>query len=213
MKKELIQVSVLAAAVLLLNGCGGSESSTAPSVATGTAFYVDSAVQGVTVTCGSTVSTTDVNGQFTYEEGQNCMFSIGEIQLRNESELYQGKVVMEDNVQTAQFLQSMDYDGNPENGIMIDPRTADVMAQNGVNQMPDTDQELADACVNMANANIGYQGDFVYEQEAREHMDRTREWYGENGYPDMDQHVGEPNTDHPDTDQHMDQPDSREDRH
>ena len=195
MRKNLIQVSVLTAAVLVLNGCGGSDSTTTPVAATGTAFYVDSAVEGVSVTCGSTMSTTDVNGQFMYEEGQDCMFRIGDIVLRRESDLYQDKVVMEDNLQTAQFLQSMDYDGNPDNGIMIHPQTAEVMAQNGISQMPNNDQELADACVNMQDANIGYQGEFVYEQDAQEHMNRTMEWYRERD------------------EQYMDQPDNHQDSH
>ncbi len=189
MKRALIKVSILTAVSLVLSGCGDSNSNAdAPVTSTGTAFYIDSAVEGVTVTCGSTISTTDVNGQFMYEEGKTCMFSIGEITLRNETGLYQDKVVIEDHIQTAQFLQSMDYDGNPENGITIHPQTETVMTQNGINQIPGTDAELADAVEYMGSANIGYHGDFVGEQEAQEHMDRTMNEYGNGKVP----HRGEP---------------------
>ena len=179
MKRKIINVSVIAAAVLLLSGCGGSDGGTvaATTATTGTAFYVDSAVEGVTVTSGSTVSVTDANGKFTYEEGKPCDFSIGDIHLRTETGLYQDKVVIEDHIETAQFLQSMDYDGNAENGIRIHPDTADIMAKNNIDQMPNTDQDLADACADMENANIGYQGGFVHEQDAQDHMDRTKNEY------------------------------------
>lgn len=196
MKRKFIHISVLTATVLLFSGCGDSnQSATVPVTATGTAFYVDSAVEGVTVTCGSTVSMTDVNGQFMYEEGQSCMFSLGNISLRTENDLYQDKVVIEDHIQTAQFLQSMDYDGNPENGIFIHSQTAEIMAQNGITEMPRTDQDIAEAVEYMGSANIGYHGDYVSEQEAQEHMDRTMGEYSGGEVP------------------HMGEPDGREDSH
>jgi len=191
MKRKLIQGSVLTASVLLLNACGGSSGGTASAVSTGTAFYVDSAVQGCTVTCGSTVSTTDMNGQFTYEEGKECIFTIGDIELRRENGLYQGKVIVEDQLKTAQFLQSMDWDGNPNNGIKIDPRTADVMAQNDIHQVPTNDQDLADACADMEDANISYMGSYVSWQDAQDHMDDTMEWYKDQYRDQYDRHYGD----------------------
>jgi len=181
MKRKLIQGSVFTTAVLLLSGCGGSDNggSTTSSIVTGTATYIDSAVEGCTVTCGSTVSTTDVHGQFTYEEGKECIFTIGDIQLRTESNLYQDKVIIEDKLQTAQFLQSMDWDGNPDNGIKILPETADVMAQNNIDQVPDTDKDLADACDDMNSSVNDYNGRYMDETEAQYHMDRTNEWYND----------------------------------
>lgn len=173
MKKRVIQVSVLVSAVLLFNGCGGGESATTPVTTTGTAFYVDSAVEGVTVTCGSIVSQTDRNGQFTYEEGKECTFSMGDIVLRREGGMYQDRVVIEDHIRTAQFLQSMDFDGDPENGISMHAETSDIMAQNGIVNVPETDQDLAEAVSYMENVNMGYQGAFVNEQDARDHLERT----------------------------------------
>lgn len=189
MKRELMNVSVLTAALFVLSGCGGSDGTSTATVgtATGTAFYVDSAVEGVTVTCGSQVTVTDKKGMFTYEEGKSCDFTIGKIHLRTENGLYQDKVVIEDHIETAQFLQSMDYDGNPDNGIHIHPDTADIMTKNNITQIPASDQDLADACADMEDADIGYQGGFVHEQDARDHMERTKKEYdGEN-----DPHDGE----------------------
>ena len=190
MKIKLIQGSVFTAAILLLSGCGDG-GSTSSAVSTGTATYIDSAVEGCTVTCGSTVSTTDMNGQFTYEEGKECIFTIGDIELRRESDLYQDKVIVEDQLKTAQFLQSMDWDGNPNNGIQIDPRTADVMAQNDIHQVPNNDQDLTDACADMENANSDYMGGYVGWQDAQDHMDDTMEWYKDQYRDQYDRHYGD----------------------
>ncbi len=186
MKQTIITTSALTATLLLFAGCGSSSSSAtapAPQPTTGTAFYLDSAVEGVTATCGSQVSQTDANGMFTYEDGKDCQFSIGDIVLRNESGLYQDKVIIEDNIRTAQYLQSMDSDGNPSNGIAIDPQTATVMRQNGITHTPATDEEIANSVVHMQNAGIGYQGQYVHESDAYEHVQGTKEQHPGAGQP------------------------------
>jgi len=167
---------------LTMSGCGGGggSSSASQQAATGTAFYVDSAVEGVTVTCGNTVSVTDENGMFTFEAGRECRFTIGGILLRVENELYQDKVIVEDSIKTAQFLQSMDSDGNPDNGIKIMNQTGDVMVQYGISQVPDNDEELADAVEAMESSASGYYGSYVGGQEAENHLEKTKsQYYGE----------------------------------
>ena len=209
MKQRIVTISILTASVLALSGCGSSgNNTTTPPVAptTGTAIYVDSAVQGVSVTCGSTTSVTDVNGRFTYEDGKDCQFSVGSIPLRTESGLYQDKIVIEDNIQTAQYLQSMDYDGDPSNGIMMHEQTASVMTQQNLTHVPANDQELAEAVTAMEHADMGYQGRFVHEQEAQEHLNDTKQKYPGAGQPGSGQpnsgqpSSGEPGTGQPDAD-------------
>jgi hypothetical protein len=174
MKQTIIATSLVATALLALTGCGSSSHDT-KQASTGTAFYVDSAVEGVTVTCGSTTSTTDVTGKFTYQDGKDCQFSIGDVALRAVSGITQDQVIIEDIIRTAQFLQSMDYDGDASNGISIHAQTADIMAKNSITAVPSNDQELAEAVVAMENSDIGYQGDFVGEEEARDHVNKTKE--------------------------------------
>jgi len=203
MRKKILISSILAGTLVAMSGCGSSSTSSA-AVSTGTAFYVDSAVKGVTVTCGTTVSTTDANGMFRYEEGQVCQFKLGNVLLRTEGNMYQDRVVIEDNVRTAQYLQSMDYDGDPRNGIDIHEQTDDVMEQHGIAEVPGTDQDLAEAVDAMQNAGIGYQGDMVYEQEAREHVDETKREHEGTDTQD-DGHQDQPGVDDP-NDDHQDQP-------
>ncbi|SFV50821.1 hypothetical protein MNB_SV-9-1207 [hydrothermal vent metagenome] len=197
MKQKIILMSILGISSLTLVGCGGSSSSNTTGnipVAPmgGTAFYVDSEVEGVDVICGSIKSVTDVNGMFRYEDGKDCQFSIGGVPLRTDSGLYQDKVIIEDNIQTAQYLQSMDYDGNPNNGISIHNQTANVMTQNGVTHVPRNDQELAENVVMMENSNSGYHGHFVNKQDAENHVHNTQNQHNNNtqhqndGYPHND---------------------------
>jgi len=179
MKQKIVTISVLTTAILAFSGCGSSNTTTVPvAPTTGTAFYLDSAVEGVSVTCGTTTSVTDVDGRFTYEDGKDCQFSVGAIALRTESGLYQDKVIIEDNIRTAQYLQSMDYDGNPNNGITIHSQTDDVMAQHDMIHVPANDQELAESVSAMESAGIGYHGNFVHEQEAQDHVDNTKAEHG-----------------------------------
>ena len=171
-------ISLLAGTLLLLTGCGGGGTdSTGSTTARGTAFYVDSAVEGITAVCGNTTTVTDVNGAFVYEEGKKCQLKIGEVVLRTVENLYDGQVIIEDSIRTAQFLQTLDQDGNPDNGIKIVSQTAAVLSQIGINEVPDNDAVLADIEGSMAGAGIGYNGEYTSEQEAKEHVDQTYQEY------------------------------------
>jgi hypothetical protein len=179
-KNTFIKTTLLSSSILLLSACGSSGTSYSEPTSQiqptkGTAFYVDSAVEGVQVICGDTVSTTDARGAFTYEEGQDCQFKIGDVLLHQETALYDGKVIIEDDLKTAQFLQSMDYDGDANNGIQIHNQTGDVLEQHNIHSVPDNDDSIANAVVDMQDSDIGYHGDFVHEDDAQEHLNNTHQ--------------------------------------
>ena len=79
MNKNKIMLSLVAGTLLLLNGCGSDSTSTGETapVAKGTAFYVDSAIEGVTVQCSASSSVTNSDGAFSYEAGSECQFKVG----------------------------------------------------------------------------------------------------------------------------------------
>ena len=116
-------VSGVAIAVLGLSGCGGGSgsSTTQQTTTTGTGYYVDSAVVGVDYVCGNKQGKTGASGEFTFEKGQNCSFTLAGIPLKTvpADYLVDGKKVIENNVTVAQLLQSIDSDGNLSNGIQI----------------------------------------------------------------------------------------------
>ena len=189
-----ITISLLAGSLILLSGCGSSGSTTSGStISRGTAFYVDAAVEGVTAVCGSTTTVTDADGAFVYEEGKKCQLKIGEIVLRTVDNLYDGQVIVEDSIQTAQFLQTLDQDGNPDNGIKIVSQTAEVLSQAGIHEVPKSDARLADTEETLKSAGIGYNGEYTSEQEAREHVNETyQKYYGEPEQPQQPTQPSQP---------------------
>jgi hypothetical protein len=80
-------------------------------------------VGGVEYQCGTQSGITGSDGNFTFEVGQNCTFKIGDITLRvvDSSDLQNQVKVVEDNIQVAQLLQTLDSDGNASNGITLLP--------------------------------------------------------------------------------------------
>ncbi len=121
---------------LLLAGCGGSSStpSTTPDGDTGsgdsvlTGVFVDSAVEGVAFATETQSGTTNAAGEFSYLAGEQVTFSIGAAQLPAVAAAAQITPVdiaassatpaaMTTNI--ARLLQSLDQDGNPDNGITI----------------------------------------------------------------------------------------------
>ena len=128
-------------AIALLSACGGSSGSTVTTsqspdngnnalpVATADAhgFLVDSAVSGIRYTSGGMTGTTDENGRFDYPTGERIQFFIGDIEVGMQvsaAERLTPYELAESNayaaLNIARFLQSLDNDNNPENGIQID---------------------------------------------------------------------------------------------
>ena len=107
-------------ASLGLVACGGTD--------TATGVFKDSKVSGIHYESGGQQGTTDADGTFTYEVGQPVTFSIGGVTIGTAT----GKSVMTplDLVTNgsgtsttvrniARFLQMLDFDGDPSNGITI----------------------------------------------------------------------------------------------
>jgi len=114
---KYLAISTIAAIIV---GCGGGGGGN-DNPQTGTAYYKDSGVVGVNYKCGSQSGVTKEEGKFTFEKGADCEFSLADIPLRKipKSELADNKVIVETDVNVAQLLQSLDVDGNPDNGIQI----------------------------------------------------------------------------------------------
>jgi hypothetical protein len=131
--------------LLLLSGCGGSSSSSSSgsSSVTATGVFTDSPVQGLRYVSGSLSGYTDSNGTFQYEKGQTVSFYVGDIligQANGQAVLTPVNLVSGATDQTnptvsniAQFLQSLDDDGNPANGITITSQESTLAAGDAVN--------------------------------------------------------------------------------
>jgi hypothetical protein len=115
--------SVIGSLLLLLTACGGSGTPTAAGV------FVDAPVEGLTYESDGITGTTDSAGNFIYKVGKNITFSINGVSLppvQGASMLTPVDLVgasspdSPEAINIARFLQSIDADGNPDNGIRID---------------------------------------------------------------------------------------------
>lgn len=122
-------------------GGGGGSTTTVPAATTLTASLVDSLVQGVSYTTSSGLTgVTLVDGTFNYKAGDTVTFKVGNATIGtfNTASINADHIVMLQDivgvartnttdprvVNIAQFLQSLDSDGNAANGITIAPATA-----------------------------------------------------------------------------------------
>ena len=134
-------IFILVFTLLQLSACGVGDSSTSgvssssPSVITVstptlTGVFVDAPVGGMNYTTSSGISsTTDASGTFSYTAGSTITFWINDISLPSVTASSMITPVdlagasSEDDtkvVYMARFLQAIDADGNPDNGITID---------------------------------------------------------------------------------------------
>ena len=112
-----------AIAVLLVSACGSSDD--APS----TGVFVDAVVAGAAYTTASQTGTTSSTGAFNFRPGESVVFSVGGISLPAVN--IQGTVVTPvemgadgtatdpATINIARFLQALDSDNNPGNGITV----------------------------------------------------------------------------------------------
>ena len=169
--KKSITLSSIAIASLLLVGCGGGGANSSSSTV-GTGYYVDSAVQGVNYVCGSQTGVTDIDGKFTFEQNQKCSFKVGNVILRevNASTLKHGISILEDDADTARFLQTLDRDGNASNGIEV----SDAVKNLNLTEVPKDDALLSNIRDDIKANDDKYQGRVVTLLETQEHLRQTR---------------------------------------
>lgn len=122
---------LLAAALLtpLLMSCGGTKD----TIDLIDGVFIDSAVQGLSYSSATQSGVTDANGSFTADRGQNIEFSIGDLKLPpvlaketiTPLDIFSATSIEDTRVvNLARLLQSLDKDGNPDNGIEIDPNVS-----------------------------------------------------------------------------------------
>jgi len=126
------QIRVLGAAILLLiTGCSGSSKDDEET----TGVFLDSPVAGISYRTQSIAGVTDAAGQFRFVPGETVTFSVGGIMLPPVTaapEVTPADIAGVAETEAAitgsptatnilRFLQTLDEDGNPDNGIVIDP--------------------------------------------------------------------------------------------
>lgn len=174
-KKKSISLA-LAGVILVLNGCGGGGSDTstnstqASKDTTITGTFVDSAVSGLNYSCSSgTNGITDAKGEFTCPIDDNVSFTLGGILLGSTSvvEVITPYSLFSDDIAAlnlAQFLQTLDSDGDPSNGISPNPT---LLAKLSGKTLDFTDSNFDTIFQTILGVSLRS------EDEAREHLNAT----------------------------------------
>lgn len=152
MRKSIAIISSVVATLLMV-GCGGG-SSGSTTTATSTATFIDSYVAGLEFDTSTESNVTDTNGNFRFTDGESVTFHIGNLYLGSVKPTKDGKVTPMDLVGTTdpadpkvvrmlRTLQTLDSDGDPTNGITIDPATtATLKDQTKVDMKTATDADV-----------------------------------------------------------------------
>jgi hypothetical protein len=118
--------SVLLAAILGSSFVGCSDS----GQNTSTAFYLDSAVEGVDYLSSTGArGQTRADGGFDFTPGDSVKLSLGSLVLRDIASPQAGQKIIENQDAIITLLQSIDEDGDPTNGIQITPAVKTVVAE------------------------------------------------------------------------------------
>lgn len=146
-------------------------------------FYVDSPVEGVNYDCGTQKGVTDSNGTFTFEDGKTCTFTLAGIVLRelNTTNLENNVIILEDNIENARLLQTLDSDGDSDNGIQLTKNVLDELTKSGIDSLPASDEELNALFGNLQDVE-GYSGALVSIDEAKAHLKETIQELGLDKY-------------------------------
>jgi hypothetical protein len=125
---ENIKILTIAPFLLVMYGCSSSSDSgttitpTTPTLTPSTGLFLDAEVEGLSYTTDSGITgTTDKNGTYVFLPGENVSFSVGGVNIGTVA----GAPVCTPfdfaaaSTNIARFLQSLDADGDPSNGIDI----------------------------------------------------------------------------------------------
>jgi len=147
MKTQLL-LPVIISLFLLLSACSSGGGNSPDNNATQSGVFIDSPVEGLSYASATLNGTTDADGAFSYETNETVTFSIGDITLGSTSgaavitpvDMVNGATSETDPVVTniARFLQTLDDDGNPDNGIMISNTVSNLAAGKNIDFMLST---------------------------------------------------------------------------
>jgi hypothetical protein len=135
---KLLKITSIAVMLASLAACGGSDtnSNTNTNEDTKTGTFIDSPVANLGYRTETKTGKTNTSGEFEYKPGETVTFSIGNLDfpsalakllitpfdLAGTSDINDPTVI-----RIARLLQSLDLDGDPENGIVIGDEAHDIL--------------------------------------------------------------------------------------
>ncbi len=169
-------------ALLLIQGCSTSDTTSDTSQQTATVFegyYIDMPVTNIEYQCGSLHGWTDENGKFYFEEGNGCRFMVGDITLHSvDSSLLNqnGIILFENDPQIAAFLLSFDQNHLYGNNIYLSADLSEALKINHISTLPTTDASR-DEVVKLVNQYLQSQYRTIEESDAIIHLKQSLSKY------------------------------------
>lgn len=194
--RDMGVAAILVSAALALTACGGGGGDEEvgmsnlpppppPPPATQTGVFKDLNVSGLTFVSGGESGVTDANGRYTCETGNDVSFDVGGVSLGlaecatlmtpNQLATFDAQFDLEV-ANLARFLQMLDQDGDPDNGIVISEAVQEV-AENWMQVdflTMDLDAELVTIISDAASVD-GTPHALPSAQEALAHLTETLE--------------------------------------
>lgn len=142
---------------------------------------IDSAVTGMTYSTNTQTGVTDDSGTFDYLAGEKITFSIGSLQF---PEVTAQEVITPEDLaigsddpaatttNIARLLQSLDLDGDPDNGIVISPEAAQSAAQIDFNVTQSVFEETSEVLNFVANSG-SVNAALISADDASSHLNET----------------------------------------
>ena len=177
--RTFFQTFALASSISLLVACGGSDGDATPETVSG--VFIDSAVEGLRYVSGGLSGTTSASGAFQCQS--NIQFYVGDVLLGEAScdnvitpvDLVSGASdpthPAVSNI--ARFLQTLDDDGDPENGITITAAVAHLATGQAIdfNSDFDTDTNIQSLVNTMTSARNAGAANLVSATSAKTHLE------------------------------------------
>lgn len=179
MNKTLVPLLIIP----FIAACGSSDSSDSKSSSVKTGYFIDSAVANIQYSTSSQSGRTTTDGEFKYKEGETVTFSIGDIELPATTSKPQitpldlvtnGTLESTEVVNIARLLQTLDSDGNPNNGITIADSVHDAAASIDID-LEDEDFENDATLINFIADAVSESATLVSVEDAKAHLNDTLE--------------------------------------
>lgn len=187
--KTLLGLALIGMMMIAAAGCDSGDSSDSSSAATDptdptdsdvlTGVFVDSPVKGLYYETATQQNYTDEAGRFRYKANETIRFSLGaaafgEAQAKpymTPMDLVVGAQDVDDPAVTnmGRFMQGLDEDGDPENGIQIPAEAEEALANAAINFNAPVDDFEADENVQGVFNNLG-SGGLRGVEAARQHL-------------------------------------------
>lgn len=180
---------IFAYLILLISGCGGGDpGSDAPSDSM-QGVFLDSPVAGISYETETHSGTTDANGTFFYMDGEMIRFNLGGVFMGQApaASVMTPLDIVPGATNTAhptvtnmiRFMQTLDIDNNPNNGITITQQVRNELQgrminfNQGIQEFEhDPDVVMFMDTLNAMNM-FGDHREMVPAEQARDHMDET----------------------------------------